>query len=258
MPRVPTYDRRTVAPQPLASPRVTESVSPSAFGADIGRGLQQVGNVVFDIQQREREKADRAAVVEADNQLDTFEQSALFDPDEGAFTKSGKDAFDLPNQVLPQYDEEATRIEGTLGSDTAKAAFRARSLSRRQAINQRLNQHELNEREKFYDQQDKAKLDSSRALAANYYSDPERIAGEIRTQEETIEAFGKRKGSSREQIDAAKAEARSTTHADVIDRYLARDEWRKGQIYFEEVRDQLSGDAATRVESALKIGRAHV
>lgn len=249
MPRVPVIGQRNVAPQGIPGVRRAEA-SPEAFGAGVGRSLQQATSIFAGIAQDERVKADTAAVLEGDNKVDGVEQELIFDPQNGALARRGKDAFDLPNQVLPEFDKRAKAIEESLGSDRAKQSFRARLLQRRQSLSQKLNDHEAHQREGFYDEQDAAKLASSRAMAGNYYNDPARIAQELDTQEATVRAHGQRKGWSPDKVTEALAAQRSGTHTDVVNRYIARGEWRRGKVYFEEVRDQVSGDEGTRLEAA--------
>lgn len=255
MPRVPVINQRVVAPQSLPSVRSNTDASPETFGASLGRAGQQAAAIFADIHRNEQQKADTAAVLEGDNGLDQWEQEALFDREDAAFKRRGKDAMDLESSFLAEFDQRADAIEQGLGSDRAKAAFRARALQRRQSIHATLNKHEFGETQDFYDQQETAKLASSRAMAGNYYNDPERIGQELGIQAATLQARGSRLGWSEEQTKEAVAVARSGTHLDVVNRYIATGEWRKGKVYFEEVRDQLSADDGTRIEAAFTAER---
>lgn len=255
MPTVPTISGRRVAPQGIPNARIESGVSPKSFGSDLSRAASTVGSVFDDIAQDERDKADNAAVQDANNQLNSWENGALFDAQAGAFNRRGKEAFDLPNQVMPTYDEEAKRLEGGLGSERARTVFRSRASDRRAFIERQLNQHEASERNQYYNAQDDASLRSSRGIAANFYNSPERVAAEIRTQESVIDGNGARNNLPQEQVDEAKRATRSGTHTDVVERYLARGEWRRGGTYFEAVRDQIGADDATRIESALTVER---
>lgn len=255
MPTVPTIQGRQVAPRGIPNARLDSGANPAAFGAGLARAGQHVADVFAGIAQEERDKADNAALQSAENQLDSWETGALFDAQSGAFSKRGKDAFDLPNQVLPQFDTEAKQVEAGLGSERAREAYRARVQARRGFIEKKLNQHELGERNLYYDAQDEATLRSSRGIAANFYNAPERIAAEIRKQEAVLEANGARHGRAKEQVDEAKRSTRSGTHTDVVERFLARGEWRQGANYFEAVRDQVGADDATRIENALTVER---
>lgn len=258
MPTVPVVSGRSVESRPLGAPRQDPGASSARGLVQAGRSIQQVGGVFEGIAQDERDKADRAALNEADNGLDSWERTNVLDAENGAITKKGKDAFDLPNQVLPKFDEEVKRIEGGLGTERAKLAFRGQAQRRRQQIAESLERHEATERGAFYDEQDNAKIRSSAEMAGNYYKDPARIAMEIEKQDAAVTNLGKRHGWSDEQLADAKRKNRSNTHADVVGRYLARGEFKKGRVYFDEVRDQIEGDAATRIEAHFTAERDRV
>jgi hypothetical protein len=251
MPRVPEFNRQTVSAQVLPNARLSEQTANVAGAfqgvANAARGL---GEVFAREAQEERDRADNAAVIEAETALDAYENTALFDPQNGAFAKNGKNAFDLPGQVLPGYDSEVQRIKDSLGSDRAKLAFTQRATRRRGGINQQLNRYEGQQREVYYDQQDAAGIKSSQGVAANYYTDTKRIGEELAKQDLIIDARGVRKGLSPEQTAEEKRAARSGTQTDVVSRYLARGEYEKGRTYFESVRDQIGADEATRLEAA--------
>jgi hypothetical protein len=258
MPTVPVVNQRQVESRPLSAPRQDPGASSASGVAQIGRNLERVGSVFEDLAQDERDKADRAALMEADTGLDTWEQSNVLDAENGAFTKKGKDAFDLPNQVLPKYDDEVKRIESGLGTERAKLAFRGQAQRRRQQIAASLERHESAERDKFYDDQDTAKIRSSSEMAANYYNDPQRIALELEKQDAAIANIGRRKGWSAEQLADEKRKLHSNIHADVVGRYLARGEFKKGRVYFDEMKDQIEADAATRIEAHFTAERERV
>lgn len=253
MPRVPTFGRREVAPQGLPNARVTEQRA--NVGGAISQGVGQALGAFQKLAQDERDKADNAAVIEADTALDTYETETLFNPEKGAFTRKGKDAFDLPNQVLPGFDTETQRIEQGLGSDRAKQVFRQRVGQRRGFINRQLNQYEAREREGFYDSQDDASIKSSQAIAGNFFNNRERIDAELAKQDAVIGGMAQRKGLSEEQIAEAKRATRSNTQTDVVSRFLARGEYKAGQAYFDEVREQISADQATQLEASFTAER---
>jgi hypothetical protein len=258
MPTVPVINSRQV--QARGVPVVRQDPSTSAAGglAQAGRAIERTGDVLDGIAQKERDDADQAALLEADTGLDSWENANVLDAEKGAFTKKGKDAFDLPNQVLPGYDSEAKRIEGSLGSARAKQAFRAQAQNRRQQISRGLERHEFAERQAFYTEQDEAKLRSSAEMAGNYYNDPERIGIELGKQDAVIDSLGARQGWSPEQISEHKRAQRSNVHTDVVSRYIARGEFKKGKVYFEETRSQISADAATRIEAQFSAERDRV
>ncbi len=256
MPRVPTVTNQSVESRGIPSARVADQ------SLNLGGAIQSLTGAARGLQQQfareaqvERDRADNAAVIEAETGLDNYENTALFDPQAGAFTRKGKNAFDLPNQVLPAYDAEVKRIEDGLGSDRAKQAFKQRAARRRAGIGQQLNRYESQQRDVYYDEQDLAGLKSSQGVAANYFSEPARISEELAKQDAIIDARGARKGLSAEQVQEAKRASRSGTHTDVVQRFFSTGDYAGGGKYFEANREQIGSDDATRIESALSIER---
>lgn len=258
MPEVPVYGGRKVESRGLPVVRQDPGTTSAGGLVAIGRAAQHTANVFEEIREQEQHDADTSALLEADTALDGWENENILDAEKGALSKKGKAAFDLPNQVLPQFDEQAKTIEESLGSARAKLSFKAQAQRRRQHIAQNLERHEFGERQSFYDEQDQAKLDSSAQMAGNYYNDPGRIADELAKQDAVIDSLGARKNWSEEQIAEQKRFRHSNVHTDVVSRYIARGDFKKGRVYFDEVKDQISADSATRLEAAFTAARDRV
>jgi hypothetical protein len=256
--KIGRYNQSQVESRALRAPAFDTRAPDGAFGENVAGALNQAAGVLANVRQHERDLADASAVIEADNALDGWENQNILDGEQGALTKRGKDAFDLPNQVLPAFDAEAKKLEDGITGQRAKLQFRQASNRRRSQIESVLNRHESAQRGQFYDEQDVSKIASSSEMAANYYNDPVRIGEELGKQDSVVDNMGRRKGWSAEQIANEKRKLHSNVHSDVVSRYIARGEIRKGQIYFEEVKDQISADAGTRIEAQFRAERERV
>jgi hypothetical protein len=217
MPQVPIL-RSQVAPQ--AAPNIERRPLQSTVGESLGAGFANAGNVLFQVQMEERRKADRAAFMEASVALSDAETSILYDPQKGAFTRRGKDAFDLPAQVLPEFDKQAGKIAQGLKTERQRTAFQEESGARRAQISRELNKHEYGERERYYDETDEALISSSVTAAARAADDPERIAEELKKQEAVLNGMARRKGWDAAQIAEKRIAIESETHKAVIGRFL--------------------------------------
>lgn len=231
MPRVPIYNERQVAPRPIGEQRLDESASPAAFGAGLGRAAQQAAGVFADVQRVETEKAERVALSEAEDGLKVFENSAVFDAENGAFSKKGKDAFGLPGQVLPGFDETASRIERGLGSERLKLAFREVIRNRRSMVERELDRHELSERDRYYDEQAVASIALSVESAANYAGNAERVAREIVQQREVLADRAQRLGLSPQAAEQQRFTAESKTHQAVANALISRGSFNAASEY---------------------------
>jgi hypothetical protein len=258
--RVKRYERQEqLQPQPRA--RLDERVSDSAFGAAAGAALQRTGAVIQQVQQVERDRADQSALLEADTAIDDWERGNLLDSETGAYTKRGKNALGLADQVLPNFDAESKRIEGTLGSERAKLAFRGQAQRRRQQISTNLERHEFTERSVYQEEQDQAKLASSSEMAASYYNDPARVADELTKQQAVLTAQAQRRGWSPEQLAEQQLKQRSGVHSAVLQAAATAGDYVYAEEYLAARGDEMTAAERTAAEQVVKqgqvIGRAN-
>src|SRR5689334_2013292 len=104
MPRVPMYESR-VAGRPLPTPYSNLRDSPDTFGAPVGEALQRVGGQLARVVEQEKEKHDTAQVFGAYSKLGEWQQQRLYNPQGGALSLRGKDAFDVTDRYLSDYDK---------------------------------------------------------------------------------------------------------------------------------------------------------
>lgn len=245
MPQIPVYQRE-VQTRAIPSARGAPVPGADAFGAGLGNAALKIAEVV----DRERTIADQVAIQEADTKLDAWEQEALFKPETGAFARKGKNAFDLPNQTLPQYDQTAQEIEKGL-QGRQRQAFRQRAQQRRGDIAQKLEVHESRERDGYYDEQAQSTVASATESAASFYTDPARIVGGLQRAAEAINLTADRKGWSDEQRTAEIAKAESNLHVAVISRMLGADDGNRARNYFAENATKIDGTIRGKIETAV-------
>jgi hypothetical protein len=228
MPRIPVAENQV---RLGALPNVQRLNTPTGGIQAIGSALQDVSNVRFKIQQEEQQKADHAAVIDADRQLGQQENALLFDPENGAYTKQGKNAFGIGQTTLEEYDKNAAKIAEGLTSDRQKMIFKERLNERRTQVTRDLGRYEFDQREKSYDDTDEASLTTSVATAANYAGRPDRIAGELSTQKSVITSMARRKGWDQTKVDSVIRKAETQTHAAVVGRFLVDNKFSEAGRY---------------------------
>lgn len=122
MVKVPTYDLRQVAPRPGFQQGVDVRATPSAFGADIGQGMQSVGQGLG-------QAADAFAQLrDFDDKLKARDAQTAFDRDKmeldyganGYFTTQGRDAVDR----RAQYDADLEALKKKHGAALSGGAAR--------------------------------------------------------------------------------------------------------------------------------------
>lgn len=252
MPRVPQYQQQ-VSVSNLPSARVRNSLTPEALGAGVGRGLQQVGGAIQQFAQQEQEKADVAALMDADRQLADVELSLFNDPENGAYTKRGRDAFGLPEQVFPAWDKSVSDIEGRL-TPAQRTAFQRQAQGRRNDLQRGLSRHVLQESERYYSDEAKSYVSTAVQAAAANYTDPERVEVEAERAVRGILSAPEMAGASSIVQNAAIAQARAQVYGGVVERLLVDDP--QGALsYFEGISDRLTADQVVRLAPRIREAR---
>ena len=252
MPRVPQYQQQ-VSVQNLPSARVQNAITPEALGAGVGRGLQQVGGAIQEFAKVEQEKADVAALMDADRQLADLELSLFNDPENGAYAKRGRDAFGLPEQVFPAWDKAVGDIEGRL-TPAQRQAFQRQAQSRRTDLQRGLSRHILQESDRYYSAESKAYVETAVQSAAANYTDPERVDLEAERAARGILSAPEMRGASPIVQNAAIKEARASVYGGVVERLL-NDNPQGAISYYDGVQDRLTPAQIARLEPKVREAR---
>lgn len=116
---VPTQASPGVQTRALPAPQV-QSVGPDMSGAQ----LQQTAlGVVGQLAGQEIERADTAAIMDAEAQLSQSKLDLMFNPENGVYARKGRDALDITNQTLPLFDKTAEAIGSKLTNPRQKEQF---------------------------------------------------------------------------------------------------------------------------------------
>ena len=252
MPRVPQYEQQ-VRVQNLPSARERNFITPEVLGSDIARGVGQAASALQGIAQQEQEKADVAALMDADRQLADLELSLFNDPEKGAYATRGRDAFGLPERVFPQWDKSVSDIEGRL-TPAQRQAFQRQAQARRGDLQRGLSRHILQESDRFYSDEAKAYVETAVMSAAANYTDPERVDLEAERAARGILAAPEMRGASPIVQNAAIKQARAKVYGGVVDRLLVTDP-QAASDYFESMRDKLTPDQVLRLEPKIADAR---
>lgn len=222
--------------------------------AQIGEGFARRGAGLYGaILAEERDKADDAAILEAENKLARVEQTLLYG-EQGALSRKGKDSFELPELVDADFEKQASEIAKTMRTPKQQAAFNRIRANRGLNISATIHRHVHGERQAWEASELKdGVLNGVNAAVANAL-DPRRVGEELTAVVARIEKHGPRAGMSPEAVKAAVAGAKTDIHTGVIERLLANGNDRAAKVYFEETKGQIAGTAIERVEKALEVG----
>jgi hypothetical protein len=258
---VPQYRGNQVQSQALPGVRINQDAPIEAFGGgkanQAAGAVRELGGVVEQIAVEEKKKADQLAVLDADQKLSALETRLLHDPQNGALNKRGKDAFGLPDTVLPEFQKQAEEIGKGLSGDSQKLAFQQRLVQRQGFIDSTVQRHVSEQVQKFDDTTTESYLANERDAAITNFQDPSRVQISLENQRAAVVQYAERHGMPEEYVKQKTLDAASKTHAAIVSRYLdgnLPNGDMKAKEYFDANKDQLSGADRTHLEKALEAG----
>lgn len=244
--RIPNYQRR-VGPEVAGAPRVAQA---STDASGLARGLSSLAGDLADIHQREMSEANQTAVLNADNQLGSWQNEAIFNPETGAFTKKGQAALNVTNDTLAQFDQQRETIAGGLANERQRQMFTQAALQRRSQLQGQLGGYEFGQQQKFKDQVDDAAKAMAINTAALNYSDPKVIAESHARIDGILQLQAQRNGWAPEVLEANLTKATSDMYSDILKRQASQDPY-KAQAALKQYQQYLTADDLTQVGSSI-------
>lgn len=227
--------------------------------ADFGNTAAQVGVHIAREQReavdREKERADQIAVLNAGNVMAAWENKRFYDPDTGAMTVHGKDSFGLPETVGAEFQQVASKLEASMGTPRQKEAFARLKLERQQNIDLTLRRHVSGEIQKYEGQELTATVENARSAAISNADDPRRVGLELGRAVAAIRTHAPRLGLGPEEVKMQIDATTSATHVGVIEQLLATDKTKMASVYFDETKSQIKGESLARIEKAIETGQ---
>lgn len=258
MPKVPVYQQNQVQETQLPERSAIAKPSAETFGggdAGINKAIDAASPIYEKVFKAQKEKGDSMALMEADARLSKLETSLLHDPKVGALNKKGRDAFDVGTTTLSDFDKGAGEISGSLANDEQKLAFEKLRLQRGAGIDRSVQQHIAGETVRYETEITANLVKNEQDAAIKNYKDPARVQASLELQQNAIVKFGQNYGMSDEQIQQQLSNAKSSTHASIISRFLTNSEDLTAQSYYNKFKDQITdGKTLEAVEKELEVG----
>lgn len=243
MARIPTFDGPQVAQRGLGAPTVGGQ-GPDNSG--LQRGLAQIGQATQQYVEQERAKADTAALMAADQQLEQWQQKTFFDPDAGVYTKKGSAALDITNQTIGQFEQQQAKIGESLKNERQRARYNELVMRRRQSLSGDLNRYEYRERENYYDDVERGQVETAMQGAALNYNDPDKIGYYQSKMIAVLQSQGQRKGLPPEMQQAMLLKANSGMSSAVISRMVDDDPY-KAKSYFQTAQEGMTAEDQVQI-----------
>ena len=253
MAKVPSYSVPQVEARNLPNVRITDAPAReiATAGQAISRGLADLGHVGHQIAQREQQKVDTAAQLRAENELAALENQMLHDPEHGAFARRGQEVEGLTQQVLPQWDRNASSIVGKLPR-RLQTWGHEQVAKRRQDAERQLMRHTLQQSQAYLVQQGQSLQANAQNAAALNYLDPERVDTEITRGMVAVDRVLDMQGADDITRQHARTVYASQTQRKVIERMLVNDPM-QARARLGQVRERLTSDDQVALDEQLQV-----
>jgi len=225
----------TVEPESLPGrpyPRFPDEASPQAYGAGVGHSIEQAGAVLQDVHDKVQAQARQTQLTDAHNQTQALSLQLTHDPNTGAFTKQGKNAFNLPQQYLPQFDQGVQQIAAGIPDQRAKQLYLQSVVPQvRNHLTEQLDTHELTQHQEFAGQTAQASITMAAATAAGNFNHPDVLAANKDTVNFNIDSLAQLKGWSDDQTAFHRQKAMTEFHSTIIDAMVGQGQMKQAQTY---------------------------
>lgn len=247
MPTVPQY-RRQVQEAPLPQVRAQAQVADTQ---GLERGLYQAGRAVTEIVEEQQQRADTASLIDADNKLTEWQNNTFFNQENGVYTRKGKNALDVTNQTLDQFDKYQQEIGSSLTNDRQRARFNQLVQSRKSSMSQDLNKYEFTQNQQYMNDTDNASIKLSQDSAALNFNDPNKVGYYRQKALDVVASQAQRNGWSPEETQLQQLGASSRLLTGVVGR-LAEQSPEQAKQYLEAAREGMTADDQLRVGNAIQ------
>lgn len=221
----PTANFRATAPQPESR----QSPGQIDTGGGLDQATQRLGGALQQAAEpfivKAEQEADASAVFAAKRALDDWERKNIYDPKEGAITRRGADAFELPKTLPKAFDESVAEIGKGLTTQTQRMTFQRVVDSRRDQVGAFADRHALQEKRVYDEGQFQADVNSSLNRSALMASTGDLTAStaEVAIAQTRTTGYLRSLGKSEEEIGAAVRKVASKASVTTVNLLLDQD-----------------------------------
>ena len=203
--QIPRYQQQTEL-SPLPNARVQAPTDANAYGAGVGRGMQQVGDVEFKVAKEQQEKRDAIGIIDADNKLNSAMTGVLFNQDTGIMHRNSTKAEGISKEFETTWQKNYGEILGGL-NERQKVVFMQRANTHKYSWYQMVNNHETTQREVALKENTNASvsLAATKLSQSGMWMNPELVKTELGVVDRNIDFTFKDSDPAVAQAEKAKA-----------------------------------------------------
>lgn len=229
MARIPDFQSLGTPPAPRADLTVAGYPAPTGYEGASGQYLEKSGQVLDSPALRlERaagimqERIDNTRAEDAVTKLREWQGGATFGPT-GFMLMRGADAVtkQLFKTYSQQFADQVNQISSGLGNDLQREAFNLRAGAVRNQFQDDLLRHIDQQTDIYHKQVLTGTIDLEARDAANHWTQPDSIRGNLARINSAIDDEAQRMGTPAQDVEATKLKAASAVHGAIIHQALA-------------------------------------
>lgn len=261
MPRVPRYEERQVARQPLPTPNVPTDVPRGAGGVTPDININRAVSALDEAYTREINRFNQSSIRAAEARMAELETRILYDKDKGVSTLKGRNALSARGLLEEEWKKGVGDIEKELTNTAQKEAFRNSAAVRYASMSRTTSAHIAKEMDEYEMESALAVVENERNAAiaaavpgAKFEQVADRAGLAVAVARAALADVADNRGLSDEARASLLAQHTSKIHALVIGRMVDNEDDIEAKKYFETVKDMLVGQDLVLTEKALEEG----
>lgn len=266
MPTVRRYGTPQVATTPLPRARRTAAETAESKGAAVERARGERGELIgtiganvanrsiakyAEIRERERQRADRIAVLSATNTLVRTADTYLAD----GLGRTLKNAIGVTAEVEARIKEDAAKIRQGLATDAQRDAFDETLMERGVQWKRSLETHERNQISDLHRTELIQWVKHQAEEAVGYYKDPPGVRDSLKSAENILRDSAADLGIDEFTLHNQIAALRSSVHVGIVEAHMADGNDIAAKDWFDEAYagGQILADDATKLKAKLEV-----
>jgi hypothetical protein len=217
---------------------------PAAYGGQVGQSIEQASGVLQSVQDKIEARALQTQHTDAVNKLTVLADDTTHNPQTGAFTKQGQNAFGLDQQYMPQFDTQANAIVSAIPDARARQAAQQSANQIRAQVQNQLMTHELQQHKEFGIKTDQDAIDIASTHGPANYNDAGILNSSLQTIQLKSQHLADQLGWSPEQTEQFTQQQTSKFHMTVIDRMAADGKFAMADHYLDVTKNQMDAGTA--------------
>ena len=257
MAQVPVYNQPTVADKHIAMNYQNLNINGDMIGENIVRAnyvLARAGKNFGEQIEKQIDDYNKTKITDLSNKLDAYNQQALYDKENGYFSKTGKNAAGQSGIVLQGYDDYAADLMKEYNfSGRYKDAAESTILAKRNHIFAPVNEHDLKQTKEWQNTVYAEKQNNILNQGIQDRNDDNLVAENLRQGLNAVELQGQNQNWDSDTIKFKKQQYTSQFHEGIVHSLIA-DGNPKAKAYLEAHKSEILPDRLPSLMGSVRNG----